>query len=115
MAEESITFLYGINTSARLFQMHDRNIHVQSLSNLSRSGFKLSQNFSLLRMSDLRSGKKHSSVGFRLVSGVLAGFHQDPGRERSSGCSFRGWDPHLGLNLLLEVWVEAPGEAAQSL
>ncbi|XP_031987349.1 amiloride-sensitive sodium channel subunit delta isoform X1 [Corvus moneduloides] len=68
MAEESITFLYGINTSARLFHMNDRNIHVQGLANLSRSGFKLSQNFSLLRMSDLRSGKKHSSVGFRLCN-----------------------------------------------
>ncbi|NXW74284.1 SCNNA protein, partial [Hirundo rustica] len=68
MAEESITFLYGINTSAKLFHLSDRKIHVQALANLSSSGFKLSQNFSLLRMSDLRSGKKHSSVGFRLCN-----------------------------------------------
>ncbi|NXU45387.1 SCNNA protein, partial [Drymodes brunneopygia] len=68
MAEESITFLYGVNASARLFHVKDRNIRVQGLANLSSSGFKLSQNFSLLRVSDLRSGKKHSSVGFRLCN-----------------------------------------------
>nr|XP_010298429.1 PREDICTED: amiloride-sensitive sodium channel subunit alpha-like [Balearica regulorum gibbericeps] len=73
MAEESITFLYGINTSASLFHMNEKNIHIKDFSNignLSRSSFKLSQNFSLLRMSDHsnRSGKKHSSVGFRLCN-----------------------------------------------
>nr|XP_009481490.1 PREDICTED: amiloride-sensitive sodium channel subunit alpha-like [Pelecanus crispus] len=73
MAEESITFLYGINTSASLFHMNEKNIHVKDLSsigNLSRSSFKLSQNFSLLRMPDHsnRSGKKDSSVGFRLCN-----------------------------------------------
>ncbi|NXK70362.1 SCNND protein, partial [Sylvietta virens] len=68
MAEESIAFLYGTNTSARLFRLNRRKIHVQALANLSSSGFQLSQNFSLLRMSHLRSGKKHSSVGFRLCN-----------------------------------------------
>ncbi|KAK4809666.1 hypothetical protein QYF61_002563 [Mycteria americana] len=73
MAEESIAFLYGINVSASLFPTNEKNIHVKDLSsigNLSRSSFKLSQNFSLLRMSDHnnRSGKKHSSVGFRLCN-----------------------------------------------
>lgn len=73
MAEKSIAFLYGINTSASLFHLNEKNIHIKDLSsigNLSRSTFKLSQNFSLLRMPghSNRSGKKHSSVGFRLVS-----------------------------------------------
>lgn len=73
MAEESIAFLYGINTSASLFHVNEKNIRIKDLSstgNLSRSSFKLSQNFSLMRMSDHnnRSGKKFSSVGFRLVS-----------------------------------------------
>uniref|UniRef100_A0A663LU49 Sodium channel epithelial 1 delta subunit n=1 Tax=Athene cunicularia TaxID=194338 RepID=A0A663LU49_ATHCN len=73
MAEESIAFLYGINTSASLFHVNEKNIHIKdltSIGNLSRSSFKLSQNFSLLRMSDHnnRSGKKHSSVGFRLCN-----------------------------------------------
>ncbi|KFV20413.1 Amiloride-sensitive sodium channel subunit alpha, partial [Tauraco erythrolophus] len=70
MAEESIAFLYGINTSASLFHMNEKNIHVKDLGNLSRSSFKLSQNFSLLRMPDHnnRSRNKHSSVGFRLCN-----------------------------------------------
>uniref|UniRef100_A0A8C8AX78 Sodium channel epithelial 1 subunit delta n=1 Tax=Otus sunia TaxID=257818 RepID=A0A8C8AX78_9STRI len=73
MAEESIAFLYGINTSASLFHVNEKNMHIKdltSIGNLSRSSFKLSQNFSLLRMSDHnnRSGKKHSSVGFRLCN-----------------------------------------------
>ncbi|NWZ43822.1 SCNNA protein, partial [Brachypodius atriceps] len=88
MAEESITFLYGINTSARLFQMKDRNIHVQALANLSSSGFKLSQNFSLLRMSDLRSGKKHSRVGFRLCD------------ARGGNCFFKAYSS--GMDAILE-------------
>ncbi|XP_054031668.1 amiloride-sensitive sodium channel subunit delta [Dryobates pubescens] len=70
MAEQSIAFLYGINTSASLSHLHEGNIHVQDLpdiGNLSRSGFKLSQNFPLLRMPD-RAGKKHASVGFRLCN-----------------------------------------------
>uniref|UniRef100_A0A8B9Z9M8 Sodium channel epithelial 1 subunit delta n=1 Tax=Buteo japonicus TaxID=224669 RepID=A0A8B9Z9M8_9AVES len=73
MAEESIAFLYGINTSASLFHVNEKNIRIKDLSstgNLSRSSFKLSQNFSLMRMSDHnnRSGKKLSSVGFRLCN-----------------------------------------------
>ncbi|XP_064028040.1 amiloride-sensitive sodium channel subunit delta isoform X2 [Pogoniulus pusillus] len=73
MAEESIALLYGINTSASLFHLHETNIHVQDLpntGNLSRSSFRLSQNFSLLRMPDHnnRAGKKHSKVGFRLCN-----------------------------------------------
>ncbi|XP_009868858.1 PREDICTED: amiloride-sensitive sodium channel subunit delta [Apaloderma vittatum] len=73
MAEESITFLYGINTSASLFHANEKNIHVKDLSsmgNLSRSSFKLSQNYSLLRMPDHnnRSGKRHSSVAFKLCN-----------------------------------------------
>lgn len=76
MAEESITFLYGVNTSASLFHMNEKNVYVKDLSNisnLSRSSFKLSQNFSLLRMPNHSnmSGKKHYSVGFRLVSVCL--------------------------------------------
>lgn len=76
MAEESLAFLYGINTSASLFHVNEKNIHVKDLSsmgNLSRSSFKLSQNFSLLRMPNhsKRSGKKQSNVGFRLVSACL--------------------------------------------
>ncbi|TRZ06262.1 hypothetical protein HGM15179_020843, partial [Zosterops borbonicus] len=61
MAEESITFLYGINTS-------ERKTHVQASANGSTSGFKLSHNFSLVRMTRLRAGKKHSRVGFRLCN-----------------------------------------------
>ncbi|NWZ86933.1 SCNNA protein, partial [Poecile atricapillus] len=74
MAAESITFLYGINASAWLFrsdrkiQESDRKIHAQTLAKLNSSGFKLSHNFSLLRVSDLRAGRKHSSVGFRLCN-----------------------------------------------
>ncbi|XP_068772170.1 amiloride-sensitive sodium channel subunit delta [Struthio camelus] len=73
MAEESIAFLYGINTSASLFHMNEKNIQVKdtsSIGNLSRSSFKLSQNFSLLRISDhnIRAGKTHSKVGFRLCN-----------------------------------------------
>ncbi|XP_067167040.1 amiloride-sensitive sodium channel subunit alpha [Apteryx mantelli] len=73
MAEESIAFLYGINTSASLFHMNEKKIQVKDLSsigNFSRSNFKLSQNFSLLRISDHsnRSGKKYSKVGFRLCN-----------------------------------------------
>lgn len=103
MAEESITFLYGINTSARLFHTKDRNVHVQALANLSSSGFKLSQNFSLLRMSHLRAGKKHSRVGFRLVSGISLGFG-------GSGWGFGGVKPKMGeLQVVAKVlpahWV----------
>ncbi|XP_061306206.1 amiloride-sensitive sodium channel subunit delta [Pezoporus flaviventris] len=73
MAEKSIAFLYGINTSASLIHMNEKNIHIKDLSsigNLSRSTFKLSQNFSLLRMPghSNRSGKKQSRVGFRLCN-----------------------------------------------
>ncbi|XP_005530534.1 PREDICTED: amiloride-sensitive sodium channel subunit delta [Pseudopodoces humilis] len=68
MAAESITFLYGINASARLFRESDRKIHAQALAKLNSSGFKLSHNFSLLRVSDLRAGRKHSSVGFQLCN-----------------------------------------------
>ncbi|PKU32823.1 hypothetical protein llap_16873 [Limosa lapponica baueri] len=73
MAEESITFLYGVNTSASLFHMNEKNIRIKDLSNignLSTSTFKLSQNFSLLRMfhHNNRSGRRHSSVGFRLCN-----------------------------------------------
>ncbi|XP_010135402.1 PREDICTED: amiloride-sensitive sodium channel subunit alpha-like [Buceros rhinoceros silvestris] len=73
MAEESLAFLYGINTSASLFHVNEKNIHIKDLSsmgNLSRSSFKLSQNFSLLRMPNhsKRSGKKQSNVGFRLCN-----------------------------------------------
>ncbi|KGL75803.1 Amiloride-sensitive sodium channel subunit alpha, partial [Tinamus guttatus] len=73
MAEESIAFLYGINTSASLFHVNEKNIQAKDLSssgNLSRSSFKLSQNFSLLRMPDHnnRSGKKYSKVGFKLCN-----------------------------------------------
>lgn len=73
MAEESIAFLYGINTTASLFHMNEKNIHMRDLSstgNLSRSSFKLSQNFSLLRTPEInnKTGKRQSRVGFRLVS-----------------------------------------------
>ncbi|NWQ82484.1 SCNNA protein, partial [Columbina picui] len=73
MAEESITFLYGVNTSASLFHMNEKNVYIKDLSNignLSRSSFKLSRNFSLLRMPNHSnvSGKKHYSVGFRLCN-----------------------------------------------
>ncbi|XP_066190683.1 amiloride-sensitive sodium channel subunit delta [Sylvia atricapilla] len=68
MAEESITFLYGINTSAGFFHTKGGKIHLQALANVSSSGFKLSHNFSLLRMSELRAGKRHSRVGFRLCN-----------------------------------------------
>ncbi|KAK2526837.1 Scnn1d [Columba livia] len=66
MAEESITFLYGVNTSASLFRINEKNVYIKDLSNisnLSRSSFKLSQNFSLLRMPDHSnmSGKNHYS------------------------------------------------------
>uniref|UniRef100_A0A8C4UUD4 Sodium channel epithelial 1 subunit delta n=1 Tax=Falco tinnunculus TaxID=100819 RepID=A0A8C4UUD4_FALTI len=47
MAEESIAFLYGINVSASLFHVNEKNIHVKDLSsigNLSRPSFKLSGN-----------------------------------------------------------------------
>lgn len=76
MAEESITFLYGVNTSASLFHINEKNVYIRDLSNisnLSRSSFKLSQNFSLLRMPDHSnmSGKNHYSVGFKLVSACL--------------------------------------------
>ncbi|XP_062449708.1 amiloride-sensitive sodium channel subunit delta [Rhea pennata] len=73
MAEESIAFLYGISTSASLFHMNEKNIQVKDLSsagNFSRPNFKLSQDFSLLRISDHinKSGKKYSKVGFRLCN-----------------------------------------------
>ncbi|PKK24208.1 sodium channel, non voltage gated 1 delta subunit [Columba livia] len=73
MAEESITFLYGVNTSASLFRINEKNVYIKDLSNisnLSRSSFKLSQNFSLLRMPDHSnmSGKNHYSVGFKLCN-----------------------------------------------
>lgn len=93
MAEESIAFLYGINTTASLFHMNE-NIHMRDLSstgNLSRSSFKLSQNFSLLRTTELnnKTGKRQSHVGFRLVSvGHLKDMNLFPNRadlERSQG------------------------------
>ncbi|XP_005008876.2 epithelial sodium channel subunit delta [Anas platyrhynchos] len=73
MAEESIAFLYGINTTASLFHMNEKNIHMRDLSstgNLSRSSFKLSQNFSLLRTPELnnKTGKRQSRVGFKLCN-----------------------------------------------
>uniref|UniRef100_A0A8B9E405 Sodium channel epithelial 1 subunit delta n=1 Tax=Anser cygnoides TaxID=8845 RepID=A0A8B9E405_ANSCY len=73
MAEESIAFLYGINTTAGMFHMNEKNIRMRDLSstgNLSRSSFKLSQNFSLLRTSELnnKTGKRQSHVGFRLCN-----------------------------------------------
>ncbi|NWU01473.1 SCNNA protein, partial [Urocynchramus pylzowi] len=74
MAEESLTFLYGPKASARLSHLRDRDrararaIHVQAWANLSSAGFRLSHNFSLVRMWDPRAGKKHSRVGFRLCN-----------------------------------------------
>ncbi|KAF2985723.1 hypothetical protein EK904_014955 [Melospiza melodia maxima] len=76
MAEESLTFLYGPKASARLSQLRDRNrdrdkdgaIRVQAWANLSSAGFRLSHNFSLVRMWDPRAGEKHSRVGFRLCN-----------------------------------------------
>uniref|UniRef100_A0A8B9SRF1 Sodium channel epithelial 1 subunit delta n=1 Tax=Anas platyrhynchos TaxID=8839 RepID=A0A8B9SRF1_ANAPL len=73
MAEESIAFLYGINTTASLFHMNEKNIHMRDLSstgNLSRSSFKLSQNFSLLRTPEInnKTGKRQSGVGFKLCN-----------------------------------------------
>ncbi|XP_058711301.1 amiloride-sensitive sodium channel subunit delta isoform X2 [Poecile atricapillus] len=57
-----------IQDSDRKIQESDRKIHAQTLAKLNSSGFKLSHNFSLLRVSDLRAGRKHSSVGFRLCN-----------------------------------------------
>ncbi|XP_050838597.1 amiloride-sensitive sodium channel subunit delta [Serinus canaria] len=78
MAEESLTFLYGPKAAARLAQLRDRDrdrdrdrasaIRVQAWANLSSAGFRLSHNFSLVRMWEPRAGKKHSRVGFRLVN-----------------------------------------------
>ncbi|NXF27947.1 SCNNA protein, partial [Rhodinocichla rosea] len=76
MAEESLTFLYGPKASARLSQLRDRNrdrdkdgaIRVQAWANLSSAGFRLSHNFTLVRMWDPRAGKKHSRVGFQLCN-----------------------------------------------
>ncbi|XP_065593903.1 amiloride-sensitive sodium channel subunit delta [Cyrtonyx montezumae] len=73
MAERSVTFLYGINTSASLFHVNEESIHMRdspSTGNHSRSNFKLSQNFSLLRTTELnnRTGKRQSLVGFRLCN-----------------------------------------------
>ncbi|XP_023796303.1 amiloride-sensitive sodium channel subunit delta [Cyanistes caeruleus] len=52
----------------RKIQESNRKIHAQALAKLNSSSFKLSHNFSLLRVSDLRAGRKHSSVGFRLCN-----------------------------------------------
>ncbi|KAL9825334.1 epithelial sodium channel subunit delta isoform 7-T8 [Geothlypis trichas] len=76
MAEESLTFLYGPKASARLARLRDRNrdrdrdgaIRVQAWANLSSAGFRLSHNFSLVRMWDPGAGRKHSRVGFRLCN-----------------------------------------------
>lgn len=73
MAEKSVTVLYGINTSASLFHVNEKSIHVRDLpstGNHNGSSFKLSQKFSLLRTTEFnnRTGKRHSLVGFRLVS-----------------------------------------------
>ncbi|XP_041275781.1 amiloride-sensitive sodium channel subunit delta [Onychostruthus taczanowskii] len=76
MAEESLTFLYGPKASARLSHLRDRDKDrdkdrakcVQAWANLSSAGFRLSHNFSLVRMWDPRAGKKHSRVGFRLCN-----------------------------------------------
>ncbi|XP_059722397.1 LOW QUALITY PROTEIN: amiloride-sensitive sodium channel subunit delta [Haemorhous mexicanus] len=74
MAEESLTFLYGPKAAARLSQLRDRDrdrasaIRVQAWANLSSAGFRLSHNFSLVRMWEPKAGKKHSRVGFRLCN-----------------------------------------------
>ncbi|NXB52338.1 SCNNA protein, partial [Leucopsar rothschildi] len=71
MAEESLTFLYGSSSSsARGFRgkEHNGNGNGNGNGNLSSSGFQLSHNFSLIRMAELRAGRRRSSVGFRLCN-----------------------------------------------
>ncbi|NWH41556.1 SCNNA protein, partial [Chloropsis hardwickii] len=98
MAEESLTFLYGPKASARWFHLRDKDTardgdkdtagdmdtdkdmdmdtdrartrasRGQGQANFSSAGFRLNQNFSLVRMWDPRAGKNHSRVGFRLCN-----------------------------------------------
>ncbi|NXP65661.1 SCNNA protein, partial [Chloropsis cyanopogon] len=98
MAEESLTFLYGPKASARLFHLRDKDTardrdmdtagdmdkdtnmdtdtdrartrasRGQGQANFSSAAFRLSQNFSLVRMWDPRAGKNQSRVGFRLCN-----------------------------------------------
>ncbi|XP_014741238.1 PREDICTED: amiloride-sensitive sodium channel subunit delta [Sturnus vulgaris] len=69
MAEESLTFLYGSSSSsARWFRGKEHNGNGNGNGNLSSSGFQLSHNFSLVRMAELRAGRRRSSVGFRLCN-----------------------------------------------
>ncbi|XP_042739360.1 amiloride-sensitive sodium channel subunit delta [Lagopus leucura] len=73
MAEKSVSVLYGINTSASLFHVNEKSVHMRDLpstGNHNRSSFKLSPNFSLLRTTEFnnRTGKRQSLVGFRLCN-----------------------------------------------
>ncbi|KAI1231533.1 Amiloride-sensitive sodium channel subunit alpha, partial [Lamprotornis superbus] len=86
MAEESLTFLYGSSSSsARWYRGKEQNgngngnrngnnngngtsngtSNGNSNGNLSSSSFQLSHNFSLVRMAELRAGRRRSSVGFQ--------------------------------------------------
>uniref|UniRef100_A0A803WEF2 Sodium channel epithelial 1 subunit delta n=1 Tax=Ficedula albicollis TaxID=59894 RepID=A0A803WEF2_FICAL len=64
MAEESLRFLYGSSFS----RGKERNGNGNGNGNLSSSRFQLSPNFSLVRVAQIRAGRKHSSVGFQLCN-----------------------------------------------
>ncbi|XP_032935794.1 amiloride-sensitive sodium channel subunit delta [Catharus ustulatus] len=65
MAEESLSFLYGSSfSSERRFRRKERSGN----GNGNGSGFQLSHNFSLVRVVEIRAGRKRSSVGFRLCN-----------------------------------------------
>ncbi|XP_064252937.1 amiloride-sensitive sodium channel subunit delta [Passer domesticus] len=106
MAEESLTFLYGPRAAARLALLRAgdrarsrarsragarnraRAIHVQAWANLSSAAFRLSHNFSLVRMWDPSAGRKQARVGFRLCNST-------------GGNCFYNWHPS-GMDALLE-------------
>uniref|UniRef100_U3K6D7 Sodium channel epithelial 1 subunit delta n=1 Tax=Ficedula albicollis TaxID=59894 RepID=U3K6D7_FICAL len=97
MAEESLRFLYGSSFS----RGKERNGNGNGNGNLSSSRFQLSPNFSLVRVAQIRAGRKHSSVGFQLVRGLGRG--NGEGRELTPKF-LGGIQPQMGGNCFFKTY-----------